>query len=155
MKSLMTIAMVAGLTFIASASAQSSSHVTRSALLSPETASPQLVCQVYPYPNAPSSNCYGPVPSGSYEAAFNVLNLPAGNYAYSWNIPSQARITGLIGCTSGANCTVAFRASGNDFEETVTVTVTETSTGQQYVLPATITEAATCNGGGTLGYHFC
>ncbi|PXV61454.1 hypothetical protein SAMN04487785_104192 [Dyella jiangningensis] len=155
MKPFLVTAFVAGLMFIGSASAQNASHAARIAASPTDTPSPQLVCQVYPFPNAPGLSCSGPVPSGTYQAVFNFLNLPAGSYTYSWNIPSQPRIYGLVGCTTGANCTVQFRANGDDFNETVTATAYNTTTGQQFVLTAYITQLATCNGGGTIGYHWC
>lgn len=155
MKPFLVTALVAGLMFIGSVSAQSATHAVRLAAAPLDTPSPQLVCQVYPYPNAAGSTCSGPVPSGTYQAVFNFLNLPAGTYTYSWNIASMSRVYGLVGCTTAANCTVQFRANGNDFDDTVTATAFNTTTGQQFVLTANISQLATCNGGGIIGYHWC
>lgn len=157
MKSFIATALVAGLTFVGAASAQSLSHAQRLAALPQDTPVPQLVCQVYPYPRAAESSCSGSLPWAPNTATFNFLNLPAGNYTYSWSIPSMPRLSVSTGCTTGADCTVRFSALGNDFDATITATAYNTTTGQQFVLSANVSQPAVCGNtiGGTNRFIWC
>ncbi|WP_199100358.1 hypothetical protein [Dyella sp. ASV21] len=154
MKSFLAMVLFAGLTVVGSASAQSMSRAQRLGSMPQDTAAPELVCQVYPYPRPALNTCTGSQPWAPNTATLNFLNLPAGNYTYSWSIP-PGRVGAKVGCTTGANCTVQFSALGNDLDATITATAFNTTTGQQFVLSAYISQPAVCGGGGPNGFHWC
>jgi hypothetical protein len=87
-----------------------------------------------------SPTCDAPSPRFSYTVPFQVLG-GSGAYSYAWNTTG---LTVSSGCTaSSSSCIISARGIAAD--QTLTVSVVITQSGQQATLSASANIAAVCN----------
>jgi len=103
--------------------------------------------------------CGATIPNSNYAVVYQVFVPTGGRYSYTWDVPSLRGQSIYTGCTSSSNiCSLTVSRVG-DHDNTIRVTVTDSSNGATISDSASYSTAATCYstifGSGTGGWYWC
>lgn len=99
--------------------------------------------------------CISTIPNSSYAVVYQVFVPAGGPYTYSWTVPSLRGQSIYTGCTSTSNiCSLTVSRVG-DHDNTISVTVTDPSTGEQVSDSVPYSTIATCYNAAFGGWYWC